>query len=64
MTEDAQGVRNRLDHPVVDIDGDDVLTRDFGVRVPVVLGPGDVVLAEGVIEPRSLRRTLRRIKGV
>jgi hypothetical protein len=49
---------------VVDIDGDDGLTRDFGIRVPVVLGPGDVVLAEGVIEPRSLRRTLRRIKGV
>jgi hypothetical protein len=45
----------------VDIDGDDALTRDFGLRVPVVLGPGDVVLAEGVIEARPLRRALRRM---
>ena len=45
----------------IDIDSDDVLTRDYGVRVPVVLGPGDVVLAEGVIEAKSLRRALRRL---
>jgi hypothetical protein len=45
----------------VDIDHDDVLTRDYGVRVPVVLGPGDVVLAEGVIEARTLRRALRKL---
>ncbi len=45
----------------VDIDTDDVLTRDFGLRVPVLLGPGDVVLAEGVIEAGSLRRALRRM---
>jgi thiol-disulfide isomerase/thioredoxin len=43
----------------VDIDDDDLLTRDYGVRVPVVIGPGDVVLAEGVIEARTLRKTLR-----
>jgi hypothetical protein len=47
----------------VDIDGDDVLTRDFGLRVPVVLGPGDVVLAEGVIVAKALRRALRRLSG-
>ncbi|HEU4915800.1 MAG TPA: glutaredoxin family protein [Acidimicrobiia bacterium] len=46
----------------VDIDTDDVLTRDFGLRVPVLLGPGDVVLAEGVIEAGSLRRALRRMR--
>lgn len=45
----------------IDIDSDDVLSRDYGVRVPVVLGPGDVVLAEGVIEAKSLRRALRRL---
>jgi hypothetical protein len=45
----------------VDIDHDDVLTRDYGIRVPVVLGPGDVVLAEAVIEARTLRKTLRGI---
>lgn len=46
----------------VDIDTDDALTRDFGLRVPVVLGPGDVVLAEGVIEAKPLRRALRRLR--
>lgn len=45
----------------VDIDADDALTRDYGLRVPVLLGPGDVVLAEGVIDVKTLRRALRRI---
>ena len=45
----------------IDIDTDDALTRDYGLRVPVVLGPGDVVLAEGKIEARALRRALRRL---
>jgi hypothetical protein len=47
----------------VDIDHDDVLTRDYGLRVPVLLGPDDVVLGEGVIEARTLRKTLRRLAG-
>ena len=47
----------------VDIDADDALTRDYGIRVPVVVGPGGVVLAEGVIEARALRRALRRINA-
>jgi hypothetical protein len=46
----------------VDIDADDLLTRDYGVRVPVVVGPSGMVLAEGVIEAKALRRALRRIK--
>jgi hypothetical protein len=45
----------------VDIDNDDALTRDYGLRVPVLLGPGDIVLAEGIIEARPLRRTLRKL---
>jgi hypothetical protein len=45
----------------IDIDIDDALTRDYGLRVPVVLGPGDIVLAEGKIEARALRRALRRL---
>jgi thiol-disulfide isomerase/thioredoxin len=45
----------------VDIDGDDALTRDFGLRVPVILGPGEIVLAEGLIEAGPLRRALRRL---
>lgn len=47
----------------VDIDGDDTLTRDYGLRVPVVLGPEDELVAEGVIEVRALRRALRGLKG-
>jgi Glutaredoxin-like domain (DUF836) len=45
----------------VDIDKDDALTRDYGLRVPVLLGPGDIVVAEGSIEARPLRRALRRL---
>ena len=45
----------------IDIDDDDALTRDFGLRVPVLIGPGDIVVAEGRIEARPLRRALRRL---
>jgi hypothetical protein len=44
----------------IDIDGDDALSRDYGMRVPVLLSPGGEMLAEGHIEARSLRRALRR----
>jgi len=47
----------------VDIDADNALTRDYGLRVPVLLGPGDIVLAEGRIEERPLRRALRRLEN-
>ena len=47
----------------VDIDTDDALTRDYGMRVPVLLGAGDIVLAEGKIEARSLRKALRRMEN-
>jgi Glutaredoxin-like domain (DUF836) len=46
----------------IDIDSDDALTRDYGMRVPLLLGPDDVVLAEGIIEARPLRKTLRRLR--
>lgn len=38
----------------VDIDGDEELTKLYGLRVPVVLGVHDRVLAEGVIDDRKL----------
>jgi len=38
----------------IDIDGDDQLTKLYGLRVPVVLGVHDRVLAEGVIDDRKL----------
>ena len=47
----------------IDIETDDALTRDYGLRVPVLLGPGDSVLAEGKIEARPLRRALRRLRA-
>ena len=49
---------------VVDIDDDDGLVGEYGLRIPVLLGPDDAVLAEGAIEDRrSLRRALRKIGG-
>ena len=38
----------------VDIDGDDELTKLYGLRIPVILGAHDRVLAEGVIDDRKL----------
>jgi thiol-disulfide isomerase/thioredoxin len=38
----------------VDVDGDEELTKLYGLRVPVVLGTHDRVLAEGVIDDRKL----------
>lgn len=38
----------------VDIEGDDELTKLYGLRVPVVLGAHGRVLAEGVIDDRKL----------
>jgi hypothetical protein len=51
----------------VDIDADDTLTRDYGLRIPVVLGPSGEVLAEGKVDRSSLRKAIRvsrREKGV
>jgi hypothetical protein len=44
----------------IDIDSDDDLIKVFGLRIPVLLDPKDRVLAEGVIDDRSLRRELKR----
>lgn len=45
----------------VDVDSDDDLTKLYGLRVPVILGAHDRVLAEGVIDDRRLLRdALRR----
>ncbi len=44
----------------VDVDGIDELVARYGLRIPVLLGPGDIVLAEGVIDDRrGLRRIVR-----
>lgn len=38
----------------IDVDGDDELTKLYGLRIPVILGAHDRVLAEGVIDDRRL----------
>lgn len=38
----------------VDIDSQEELQRLYGLRVPVILGTHDQVLAEGVIDDRKL----------
>ena len=43
---------------VIDMDSDDEMVRLYGLRIPVVLGPDGVVLAEGLIERRELRRAV------
>ncbi|GBD83772.1 hypothetical protein BMS3Abin02_00153 [bacterium BMS3Abin02] len=45
----------------VDIDGHDDLVRDFGVRIPVVLGPDGEVLAEGIVTEAKLAMEFGRL---
>ncbi|MDH3190303.1 MAG: glutaredoxin family protein [Acidimicrobiia bacterium] len=44
----------------VDVDGDDSLVVEFGLRIPVLLGPDGSVLVEGEIARSPLRRAVRR----
>ncbi len=46
----------------VDIETDDRLVRDYGLRIPVVLGPDGTVLAEGRIEESAMRQTLSALR--
>lgn len=52
--------RQSLDLVEIDIDQDDYLVAEYGLRIPVVLSGGQV-LAEGEIGQRSLRRRLKRL---
>jgi hypothetical protein len=54
--------RSRVPLAVVDMGSDDELARRYALRVPVVLGPGGEVLAEGIIEGRELRQTVADAK--
>lgn len=45
----------------VDIDTDDRLIKEFGSRIPVLRAPGGELVAEGLIDRRSIRRGLRGI---
>jgi hypothetical protein len=43
---------------VRDIDADPALRAEYTARIPVVLGPSGRVLAEGIIDHRSLETAL------
>jgi len=45
----------------IDIDSDENLVEEFGIRVPVLRAPNGMVVAEGVIDRRSVRSGLRRV---
>ena len=48
----------------VDIEADDAVLGRYGLRIPVVLGPGEIVLAEGMITDRkAVLKAIRRLKG-
>ncbi len=48
----------------IDVDGDDPLLSLYGMRIPVVLGPDDEVIAEGVIaDRRALRKAIARMES-
>lgn len=52
--------RLRADLAIRDVGGDPDLAAAYGRRIPVVLGPGGRVLAEGRIEPAPFIRALLR----
>ena len=56
------GRRLRVGVRTVNLEDDDDLIRLYSLRIPVVLGPDGSLLAEGVIDERELRRTVRRRK--
>lgn len=47
----------------LDVDTSDDLRDRFGERIPVVVTDDWVVIAEGRIEKRALRRSLRGLRG-
>ncbi len=47
----------------IDVDSDVDLAQRFGTRIPVILGPGGSLVAEGSIDDeRAVYRTLKRLK--
>ncbi|HEU4321388.1 MAG TPA: glutaredoxin family protein [Acidimicrobiia bacterium] len=49
----------------VDIDGDDELTKLWGLRVPVILASHDRVIAEGIIDDkRTLKADIKKALAI
>lgn len=45
----------------IDIESDDSLLKEYGLRIPVALGPDGSVLAEGIINRGHLRDAFKKI---
>lgn len=43
---------------VHDIDTDPALLSEYTARIPVIVGPSGRILAEGIIDERSLKKAL------
>ena len=56
LCDDAEALVRAAGHEVdrVDIDQDDGLVSEYGLRIPVLLDPRGVVLAEGLITPADV----------
>ena len=68
LCEDARAVLDAVSAEMglrvdeVDIDSDDDLVKNWGLRIPVVLGTHDRVIAEGIIDDkRTLRDQIERM---
>lgn len=46
----------------VDINSSDELIQNFALRIPVITDPDGFVLAEGIIEKRTVRKALKRYR--
>ncbi len=58
----AEGARSGVTIMELNIEEDDGLVTLYGLRIPVVLGPGDEIVAEGVInDEKSLRRAISEL---
>ena len=56
LCDDAEGLLQRAGHRVdrVDIDEDDALVAEYGLRIPVLLDAGGAILAEGLVTPADV----------
>jgi thiol-disulfide isomerase/thioredoxin len=56
--------RARVEVEIVDIETDDALVAEYGLRIPVLLGPDGDVLAEGAVEAfEGLGKKIRKTGG-
>lgn len=46
----------------IDINSSDELIQEFAFRIPVLTDPSGLVLAEGIIEKRAVRKALKRFR--